>query len=235
MAPAKSIPMNLLMMYMSGNGVQIFSMMVVYMTVVNPLKAMTTVTMGRSPGSPSLCAVPQSETLACAPDGALFGLPAGVCGGGRVQVLELGASSDREQRLARVVPCPPPLGDVGDVSLVDHTRRPMTSSIGTAFGARWSRRRVYSSIMPRICACSADRARRHVSLGKSTDLPAKHRHKQKRPDRPVHRTPKPTARHHLDHADTRPRRHPEQQAAPCAWDVWQPLHHLGERRMLKHI
>lgn len=43
MAPAKSIPMNLMMLYMSGNSVQIFSMMVVYMTVVNPLKAITTV------------------------------------------------------------------------------------------------------------------------------------------------------------------------------------------------
>lgn len=47
MAPAKSIPMNLMMLYMSGNGVQIFSMMVVYMTVVNPLKGITTVNTGR--------------------------------------------------------------------------------------------------------------------------------------------------------------------------------------------
>ncbi|WFD05665.1 hypothetical protein MVES1_000997 [Malassezia vespertilionis] len=43
MAPAKSIPMNLMMMYMSGNGVQIFSMMVVFMTVINPLKGITTI------------------------------------------------------------------------------------------------------------------------------------------------------------------------------------------------
>ncbi|WFC96688.1 hypothetical protein MBRA1_003351 [Malassezia brasiliensis] len=42
-APVKSIPMNLMMLYMSGNSVQIFSMMVVYMTVVNPLKGITTV------------------------------------------------------------------------------------------------------------------------------------------------------------------------------------------------
>ncbi|WFD23200.1 hypothetical protein MEQU1_001888 [Malassezia equina] len=37
-APAKTIPMNLMMMWMSGNSVQIFSMMVVAMMIMNPLK-----------------------------------------------------------------------------------------------------------------------------------------------------------------------------------------------------
>lgn len=37
-APAKAIPMNAMMLYMSGNGVQIFSMMVVWMMVSNPIK-----------------------------------------------------------------------------------------------------------------------------------------------------------------------------------------------------
>lgn len=45
-APAKNIPMNLMMLYMSGNSVHIFSMMVVYMTVVNPLKNITTINTG---------------------------------------------------------------------------------------------------------------------------------------------------------------------------------------------
>ena len=47
MAPAKSIPMNLMMLYMSGNSVQIFSMMCVYMTVVNPLRGITTINQGK--------------------------------------------------------------------------------------------------------------------------------------------------------------------------------------------
>ncbi|WFD30411.1 hypothetical protein MSPP1_001430 [Malassezia sp. CBS 17886] len=42
-APAKSLPMSLMMLWMSGNSVQIFSMMVVFMTVVNPLKSLATV------------------------------------------------------------------------------------------------------------------------------------------------------------------------------------------------
>ena len=37
-SPAKTIPMNFMMMWMSGNGVQIFSMMVVAMMIMNPLK-----------------------------------------------------------------------------------------------------------------------------------------------------------------------------------------------------
>lgn len=37
-APAKSLPMNAIMLYMSGSGVQIFSMMVVGMLITGPLK-----------------------------------------------------------------------------------------------------------------------------------------------------------------------------------------------------
>ena len=39
-APTKSIPMNALMLYMSGNSVQIFSMMGVYMMVANPIRGL---------------------------------------------------------------------------------------------------------------------------------------------------------------------------------------------------
>ncbi|KAG2174915.1 hypothetical protein INT43_005977 [Umbelopsis isabellina] len=39
MAPAKSIPMNAIMIYMSGNGVQLFSVMITAMLFWNPLKA----------------------------------------------------------------------------------------------------------------------------------------------------------------------------------------------------
>ncbi|KAI9320052.1 hypothetical protein BX666DRAFT_1918766 [Dichotomocladium elegans] len=37
--PAKSIPMNAIMIYMSGNGVQIFSVMITIMLFLNPIKA----------------------------------------------------------------------------------------------------------------------------------------------------------------------------------------------------
>ncbi|KAE8209414.1 hypothetical protein CF327_g6596 [Tilletia walkeri] len=43
LAPAKSLPMNGIMLYMSGSGVQIFSMMAVGMLVMNPIKALTSV------------------------------------------------------------------------------------------------------------------------------------------------------------------------------------------------
>ncbi|KAK0547198.1 hypothetical protein OC846_004953 [Tilletia horrida] len=43
LGPAKSLPMNAIMLYMSGSGVQIFSMMAVGMLVMNPIKALTAV------------------------------------------------------------------------------------------------------------------------------------------------------------------------------------------------
>ncbi|KAA8901800.1 hypothetical protein FN846DRAFT_781001 [Sphaerosporella brunnea] len=43
LAPAKSIPMNAIMMYMSGNSLQIFSIMMTAMLFMNPLKALSSV------------------------------------------------------------------------------------------------------------------------------------------------------------------------------------------------
>lgn len=43
LAPAKSIPMNAIMMYMSGNSLQIFSIMMTVMLFMNPLKALSSV------------------------------------------------------------------------------------------------------------------------------------------------------------------------------------------------
>ncbi|KAL7270216.1 hypothetical protein RUND412_007083 [Rhizina undulata] len=42
-APAKSLPMNAIMMYMSGNSLQIFSIMMTVMLFMNPLKALSSV------------------------------------------------------------------------------------------------------------------------------------------------------------------------------------------------
>lgn len=39
MAPAKSIPMNAIMIYMSGTGLQIFTVVVTAMLFFNPIKA----------------------------------------------------------------------------------------------------------------------------------------------------------------------------------------------------
>ncbi|KAK6353269.1 hypothetical protein TWF696_005246 [Orbilia brochopaga] len=43
LAPAKSLPMNMIMMYMSGNTLQIFSIMMTAMLFMNPLRALSTV------------------------------------------------------------------------------------------------------------------------------------------------------------------------------------------------
>ena len=40
LAPAKQLPMNAIMMYMSGNSLQIFSIMMVWMLFMNPLKGL---------------------------------------------------------------------------------------------------------------------------------------------------------------------------------------------------
>ncbi|KAL0092006.1 hypothetical protein J3Q64DRAFT_1726504 [Phycomyces blakesleeanus] len=42
MSPAKNIPMNAIMIYMSGNGVQIFSVMITFMLFFQPAKAIMT-------------------------------------------------------------------------------------------------------------------------------------------------------------------------------------------------
>src|SRR5436190_11623713 len=41
LAPAKSLPMNAFMMYMSGNTLQIFSIMLTWMLFMNPIKAIS--------------------------------------------------------------------------------------------------------------------------------------------------------------------------------------------------
>ena len=46
-SPAKSLPMNAIMLYMSGSGVQIFSMMAVGMLITGPLKGITTMNSGK--------------------------------------------------------------------------------------------------------------------------------------------------------------------------------------------
>lgn len=51
LAPAKQIPMQGFMLYMSGSGVQIFSMMVVGMLLTNPIKAIMTITNAFAPYS----------------------------------------------------------------------------------------------------------------------------------------------------------------------------------------
>ncbi|RPA87834.1 hypothetical protein BJ508DRAFT_410523 [Ascobolus immersus RN42] len=43
MAPGKSLPMNAIMMYMSGNSLQIFSVMMTFMLFMNPIKALFSV------------------------------------------------------------------------------------------------------------------------------------------------------------------------------------------------
>lgn len=42
MAPAKSIPMNAIMIYMSGTSLQIFTVVITAMLFLNPIKAMMT-------------------------------------------------------------------------------------------------------------------------------------------------------------------------------------------------
>ena len=46
LSPTKTLPMNFMMMWMSGSGVQIFSMMVVAMMITNPLKGILKTTQG---------------------------------------------------------------------------------------------------------------------------------------------------------------------------------------------
>lgn len=45
-SPAKSLPMNAIMLYMSGSGVQIFSMMAVGMLITGPIKGISTMNSG---------------------------------------------------------------------------------------------------------------------------------------------------------------------------------------------
>jgi len=52
-SPAKSLPMNAFMLYMSGGGVQIFSIGILAMLLVNPIKAVSTMELVFAPFKPS--------------------------------------------------------------------------------------------------------------------------------------------------------------------------------------
>ncbi len=45
-SPAKSLPMNAFMLYMSGGGVQIFSIGILAMLLLNPIKAVSSINAG---------------------------------------------------------------------------------------------------------------------------------------------------------------------------------------------
>lgn len=45
-SPGKSLPMNAFMLYMSGGGVQIFSIGILAMLLLNPIKAVSTINTG---------------------------------------------------------------------------------------------------------------------------------------------------------------------------------------------
>lgn len=48
MGSAKSIPMNAIMIYMSGTGLQIFTVMITAMLFINPIKAIMTTQQSKS-------------------------------------------------------------------------------------------------------------------------------------------------------------------------------------------
>jgi len=52
-SPAKSLPMQAFMLYMSGGGVQIFSMGIVFMLLLNPFKAIAGINAAFAPFAPS--------------------------------------------------------------------------------------------------------------------------------------------------------------------------------------
>lgn len=68
-APAKSVPMQGFMLYMSGSGVQIFSMMVVSMLLTNPAKAIMTISSSfapyTTPGKPNALLPQQVVFVIC--------------------------------------------------------------------------------------------------------------------------------------------------------------------------
>ncbi|KAF8333015.1 endoplasmic reticulum protein [Cantharellus anzutake] len=53
-SPAKSLPMNAFMLYMSGGGVQIFSIGILAMLLLNPIKAVSSMNTSFVPYAPSL-------------------------------------------------------------------------------------------------------------------------------------------------------------------------------------
>ena len=61
-SPAKSLPMQAFMLYMSGGGVQIFSMGIVFMLLLSPFKNLAAINRGASP----LCLASRSPVLSLA-------------------------------------------------------------------------------------------------------------------------------------------------------------------------
>ncbi|SPO23080.1 related to EMC4 - member of a transmembrane complex required for efficient folding of proteins in the ER [Ustilago trichophora] len=75
-SPAKSLPMNAIMLYMSGSGVQIFSMMAVGMLITGPLRGISTMNSAfdrlSSPGQSLL--LPKVLFILCQLAGIVLGL-----------------------------------------------------------------------------------------------------------------------------------------------------------------
>lgn len=93
-SPAKTIPMNFMMMWMSGNGVQIFSMMVVAMMIMNPLKGIMSMHGGMcSISDGSVRSVSFSEPFSPATDDGVRAVPLGLHRARPVQMLEHGSTS----------------------------------------------------------------------------------------------------------------------------------------------
>ncbi|KAI0736651.1 hypothetical protein C8Q72DRAFT_893411 [Fomitopsis betulina] len=63
-APAKSLPMQAFMLYMSGGGVQIFSMGIVFMLLSSPFKNLATMNTAFAPFAPSSAPPKAFSTLA---------------------------------------------------------------------------------------------------------------------------------------------------------------------------
>ncbi|PWN44813.1 DUF1077-domain-containing protein [Ceraceosorus guamensis] len=67
LSPAKSLPMNAFMLYMSGSGVQIFSMTVVGMLLTSPIKGAMTIGQAfaplSSPASQGIKGAPEEQSL----------------------------------------------------------------------------------------------------------------------------------------------------------------------------
>ncbi|KAF9516110.1 hypothetical protein BS47DRAFT_1341195 [Hydnum rufescens UP504] len=62
-SPAKSLPMNAFMLYMSGGGVQIFSIGILAMLLLNPIKAVSTINNAFAPYTPSASDSTRSSLL----------------------------------------------------------------------------------------------------------------------------------------------------------------------------
>ncbi|KAJ7168378.1 endoplasmic reticulum protein [Mycena crocata] len=61
-APAKSLPMQAFMLYMSGGGVQIFSMGIVFMLLLTPFKNLAGINEAFAPFAPSTAKNPKAVT-----------------------------------------------------------------------------------------------------------------------------------------------------------------------------